>query len=108
MPRPKGSKNRRTDVAAGGVFPQGALTSGEVIAKIEAINSSIAAAEDQIEELGIELREKKAELKALKKTRTEAEAYLAERKAQEDQMKILDAVASSGKSVDEILAMLRS
>lgn len=104
MPRLKGTRNRRTDGAA---ILQGTLSSEEILAKIEAIDSSIAATEDQIEELGAELKEKKADLKELKKTRVEAEKQLARRKAQEDRERLLEAVAASGKSVDEILSMLQ-
>ena len=53
------------------------------------------------------LKAKKAELKQLVKMKAEAETVAAKRKAEEDKKAILDAVGKSGKSVEEILELLK-
>ncbi len=94
MPRPKGSKNKK------------AITT-EVIETVESIESRIAAAEAAIETLTADLKAKKAELKELIKLKAEAEKLAAEKKAEEDKKAILAAVEKSGKSIDEILELLK-
>ncbi len=92
MPRPKGSKNKKA------VAP--------VVSAVEEIEQKIGAAEAEIEELGAELKAKKAELKALIKEKEAALAAAAEKKAEEDKAKLLDALAKSGKTIDEIIEFL--
>ena len=89
MPRPKGSKNKKSAAPA-----------------VEDIDQKIAAAEAEIEELGAQLKAKKAELKALVKEKEAALAAAAEKKAEEEKAKLLDALAKSGKSIDEIIEFL--
>lgn len=90
MPRPKGSKNKKS-----------------VAPVVEDIDQKIAAAEAEIEELGAQLKAKKDELKALAKEKEAAIAAAAAKKAEEDKQAILDAVAKSGKSIEEILELLK-
>ena len=92
MPRPKGSKNKKA-------FKQ--------IESIETIDERIAAAETAIASLTDELKAKKAELKKYQKMREESERVAAEKKAEEDKAAILAAVEASGKSVEEILELLK-
>ena len=92
MPRPKGSKNKKA-------FEQ--------MESIEVIDERIAAAETAIASLTEELKAKKAELKRYQKMREEAERIAAEKKAEEDKAAILAAVEASGKSVEEILDLLK-
>ena len=92
MPRPKGSKNKKA-------FEQ--------VESIEVIDERIAAAETAIASLTEELKAQKAELKRYQKMREEAERIAAEKKAEEDKAAILAAVEASGKSVEEILALLK-
>ena len=92
MPRPKGSKNKKA-------FEQ--------VESIEVIDERIAAAETAIASLTEELKAKKAELKRYQKMREEAERIAAEKKAEEDRAAILAAVEASGKSVEEILELLK-
>ncbi len=92
MPRPKGSKNKKTVV---------------VTDTLEEIQARIAAIEVEIEELKKSLKEKKTLLKVLVKEKAEAEIVAAARKAEEDKAAILAAVEASGKSVEEILELLK-
>ena len=92
MPRPKGSKNKKA-------FEQ--------VESIETIDERIAAAETAIASLTEELKAKKAELKRYQKMKEEAERIAAEKKAEEDRAAILAAVEASGKSVEEILELLK-
>ena len=87
MPRPKGSKNKPSLPAN--------------------IDEQIATVNAEIEELSGSLKAKKAELKKLMKAKVEADRIAAEKKAEEDKAKILAAVEASGKTVDEILEMLK-
>lgn len=91
MPRPKGSKNRKTAV---------------VIDTVENIDEKIAAVEAAIAEFTESLKAKKAELKELTKAKIEAERLAAEKKAEEEKAKLMDAIAASGKSVYEIIQLL--
>ena len=91
MPRPKGSKNKKSAV---------------VLDTIENIDEKIAAAESKVAALTEELKNQKAELKKLNKAKTEAEKLAAEKKAEEDTNKLMAAIAASGKSVDEIISLL--
>ena len=92
MPRPKGSKNKKA-------FEQ--------MESIENIDERIAATEAAIASLTEELKAKKAELKRYQKMKEEAERIAAEKKAEEDRAAILAAVEASGKSVEEILELLK-
>ena len=92
MPRPKGSKNKKT-------FEQ--------MESIEVIDERIASAETAIASLTEELKAKKAELKRYQKMKEDAERIAAEKKAEEEKAAILAAVEASGKSLDEILELLK-
>lgn len=93
MPRPKGSKNKKNTIV---------IETGT----IENLDEKIAAAEAAISELTVSLKAKKAELKELTKAKAEAEKLAAEKKAEEEKAKLLEAVAASGKSIDEIIEMI--
>ena len=96
MPRPKGSKNR--------------VKKAETVNKVQApeeIGKKIEEITAEIDKLGEEIKTKKAELKSLMKVKADMEKAAAEKKAEENKAKILAAVEASGKSVDEILEMLK-
>ena len=94
MPRPKGSKNKKAAVAA------------EKLTTVQ-YDEKIAAVTAEIEALNASLKAKKAELKKLQKAKAAEEAAAAAKKLEEEKKAILEAVAASGKSADEILALLR-
>jgi len=89
MPRPKGSKNKKKAVVV-----------------VENVDERIAAAEAEIASLTEQLKAKKAELKDLNKAKAEADRLAAQQKAEAEQAKLLEAVAASGKSIDEIISLL--
>lgn len=89
MPRPKGSKNKK-----------------KAIVVVENVDERIAAAEAEIASLTEQLKAKKAELKDLNKAKAEADRLAAQQKAEAEQAKLLEAVAASGKSIDEIISLL--
>ena len=60
------------------------------------IAERIAAVEAELEALAKQTKEKKAELKALKAEQAEA-----------DKAKVLEAFIASGKSADEVIAMIK-
>lgn len=91
MPRPKGSKNKKTVV---------------VIDTVENINEKIIATESEIAVLTEELKAKKKELKELSKAKAEAEKLAIEKKAEEDRIKLMAAVTASGRSVEEIINLI--
>ena len=92
MPRPKGSKNK---------------PKVETTLTVDQLNEQISATEAEITALTEQLRTKKAELKALTKDREAAEKAAAEAKEAEQKAKLLEAVASSGKSIDEVIALIQ-
>lgn len=89
MPRPKGSKNKKT------------------AAVIENIDEKIETVSAEIEQLAAETKAKKAELKELMKVKEAQLKEAAEKKAAEDKAAILAAVEASGKTVEEILDLLK-
>ena len=93
MPRPKGSKNKSKVDAP--------------VLDLAAIEEKMAALQSEIDELGETIKAKKAELKQLAKDKLAAEEAAIAKKAEEDKKAILDAVAASGKSVEEILELLK-
>ena len=106
MPRPKGSKNKKT-------------VSAEVApVAVESISEKISVVEAEITAIGEQLKAKKDELKTLVKEKAKAdkaaakqkakeEAEAAAKKAEEDKAKLLEAFQASGKSVDELVAFLK-
>jgi len=93
MPRPKGSKNRSKAEAP--------------VLDLNAIEEKMSTLQSEIDELGESIKAKKAELKQLAKDKEAAIVAAAEKKAEEDKKAILDAVEKSGKSVEEILELLK-
>ncbi len=79
----------------------------QVIFDLETIEQKITSAEEEIAELGEKLKAKKSELKKLAKAKVEAEAAEADRLAQEKKAALLAAIEASGKSVEEILELLK-
>ena len=92
MPRPKGSKNKKPADAI--------VVNEEVAGKIAAVEAEIAA-------LGNQLKAKKNELKALMKEKAKADKAAAAKKVEEDKARLLDAVAASGKTIEEVLELLK-
>ena len=88
MPRPKGSKNRKPVI-------------------VENVEEKIAAAENEIAALAEALKAKKTELKVLLKAKADAEKKAAAKQAEENKTRILSAAEKSGKSVEEILDLLK-
>lgn len=93
MPRKPGSKNKPKVEAP--------------ILTAEEIDNKMSTLQSEIDELGESIKAKKAELKQLAKDKEAAVVAAAEKKAEEDKKAILDAVAASGKSVEEILELLK-
>ena len=93
MPRPKGSKNKKTAV--------------DTIVNEINYEELITAAEAEIAALTADLKVKKAELKKLVKAKEKADKEAAEKKAEADKQAILAAIEASGKSVEEILELLK-
>ncbi len=89
MPRPKGSKNKST------------------LEIVENAEEKIAQLEAEIEKLTSDLKAKKDELKAIVKAKAEADKAAAAKKAEEDKQKLLAAFEKSGKSIEEILDLLK-
>ena len=62
--------------------------------------------EAEIEQMNADMKVKKDELKALKKTRSRL-IRLLRKKAEEEKAKLLEAIKQSGKSYEEILELLK-
>ena len=93
MPRPKGSKNKSKVDAP--------------VLDLNTIEEKMTALQSEIDELGESIKAKKAELKQLAKDKLAAEEAAIAKKAEDDKKAILDAVEKSGKSVEEILELLK-
>lgn len=91
MPRPKGSKNKKKLIEL----------------SVENFDEKISSVENEISMLTDQLKAKKAELKMLIKAKEADAVAKAAQKAEEEKAAIIAAVEQSGKSVDEILSMLK-
>lgn len=91
MPRPKGSKNKKKLIEL----------------SVENFDEKISSVENEISMLTDQLKSKKAELKTLIKAKEADAVAKAAQKAEEEKAAIIAAVEQSGKSVDEILSMLK-
>lgn len=93
MPRPKGSKNKKNAKA--------------VTSPSQQIKEQISFIEAEIEKISEDLKARKAKVASLRKDLLVAEAAEARAKVEADKEKLLSAVAASGKSVEEIIQMLK-
>ena len=73
----------------------------------ENIEEKIAEVEKELADLTAKAKAKKVELKKLVKAKEQALKVAAEKKAAEDKEKLLKAVAESGKTVEEVLDLLK-
>ena len=71
---------------------------------VERLSAQIEAKEEEIREIEAALKDRKAELKELLKAKVKAEKEMA--KAAEEKKKLVEAVMSSGRSMEEILEFL--
>ncbi len=87
MARPKGSKNK--------------------VVVIENVDEKISAVEAEIANLTAEIKSKKAEMKTLMKAKVQADKAAAAKKAEEEKTKILEAIEQSGKTLEEVMELLK-
>lgn len=73
----------------------------------ENIEEKIAEVEKELADLTAKAKAKKVELKKLVKAKEQALKVAAEKKAAEDKEKLMKAVADSGKTVEEVLELLK-
>ena len=73
---------------------------------VEKIGAQIEAKEEEIREIEESLKGRKAELKALLKAKAKAEKEKEKVKEAEEKKKLVEAVMSSGRSMEEILEFL--
>lgn len=109
MPRPKGSKNKPKTVTA-----DFATQIAEKQSTKEALTAEIASITANIDSLKVDLKEKKASLKAIDKeiVKLEAKKERADAKAAEEAKKaeaesVLKKLLAEGMSADEILEKLK-
>ena len=110
MPRPKGSKNKKSMKTV-------AQVEAQIAAKAEekaALEADQAALNAELEKQKLLLRAKKKELRtvekellALEEKKVEAEAIEAAAAQKQEIEKVVSKLVSSGKSADEILEMLK-
>jgi transposase-like protein len=73
---------------------------------VERLSAQISMKEEEIKELEESLKGRKAELKELLKAKVKAEKEKEAAKAAEEKKKLVEAVMSSGRSMEEILEFL--
>ena len=88
MPRPKGSKNKSRLL-------------------VEDVDEKLAGVDREISRLSAALKTARAERRTLARAKQNADALAAAQRAEAQQRALLAAVEASGKSVEEVLAMLR-
>ena len=104
MPRPKGSKNKKTAPVAASMINNIEEKIAVVEAEIAAINEQLKAKKDELKAL---VKEKAKADKAAAKQKAKEEAAAAAKKAEEDKAKLLEAFQASGKSVEELMAFMK-
>lgn len=102
MPRKKGSKNAPKTVQKKTVAKE-----TKHLLSPENIDDKIVEMNSEIKDLNGKIKEKKLQLKALEKAKAVAEKEAAKKKAEADREALLAAIEASGKSVDEIMQMLK-
>ncbi|MDD2414521.1 MAG: hypothetical protein PHI94_05060 [Eubacteriaceae bacterium] len=109
MPRPKGSKNRHTSLKNAST-PQ---RLDDCAAQIEKNQKKIEAAQEEIDQVAATLKEKRSGLQKMKREQTrlfkqqeKLRDEAAEEQREQEAQKIAKAFMASGKSADEILAIL--
>ena len=73
---------------------------------VERLSAQIESKEEEIQNLEASLKDRKTELKALLKLKVKAEKEKEAAKAAEEKKKLVEAVMSSGRSMEEILEFL--
>ena len=73
---------------------------------VERLSAQIESKEEEIQNLEASLKDRKAELKALLKAKGKAEKEKEKVKEAEEKQKLVEAVMSSGRSMEEILEFL--
>ena len=73
---------------------------------VERLSAQIESKEEEIREIEAALKDRKAELKELLKAKVKAEKEKEMAKAAEEKKKLVEAVMSSGRSMEEILEFL--
>ena len=74
---------------------------------VERLSAQIESKEEEIQNLEASLKDRKTELKALLKAKVKAEKEKEAAKAAEEKKKLVEAVMSSGRSMEEILEFLK-
>ena len=88
-------------------MPRGRKKKEPVTVTAEEIREQINTLEEKLADLAEQTKATKAEIKDLKKQLVAAEAAEAAAQAEADKERILEAVKNSGKSVDEIIELLK-
>ena len=91
MPRPKGSKNKPKEMSKTTISTEKNI---EIVTK-------------EIQDLTQKLRDSKKKLKALQKLQIKEQKEAEKRKSEENNKQLLDAIAKSGKSMEELLEFLK-
>ena len=90
-----------------GISPVNAVKGMELTGDlVERLSAQIEAKEEEIREIEAALKDRKAELKELLKAKVKAEKEKEMAKAAEEKKKLVEAVMSSGRSMEEILEFL--
>ena len=90
-----------------GISPVNAVKGMELTGDlVERLSAQIESKEEEIKELEESLKGRKAELKELLKAKGKAEKEKEKVKAAEEKKKLVEAVMSSGRSMEEILEFL--
>ena len=90
-----------------GISPVNAVKGMELTGDlVERLSAQIESKEEEIQNLEASLKDRKTELKALLKAKVKAEKEKEAAKAAEEKKKLVEAVMSSGRSMEEILEFL--
>ena len=90
-----------------GISPVNAVKGMELTGDlVERLSAQIESKEEEIQNLEASLKDRKTELKELLKAKVKAEKEKEAAKAAEEKKKLVEAVMSSGRSMEEILEFL--
>lgn len=107
MARPKGSKNKKNPVSNAGTLETVAAAKKNLGEEIDALTAAVEEAAQALKDKKAELKTAQKKLEKLEKQEAAAQEAAAQEAKRAEASRLLDAFLASGKSLDEVLEVLK-
>ncbi len=107
MARPKGSKNKKNPVSNAGTLETVAAAKKNLGEEIDALTAAVEEAAQTLKDKKAELKTAQKKLEKLEKQEAAAQEAAAQEAKRAEASRLLDAFLASGKSLDEVLEVLK-